>query len=201
MGRREHHRDYSGWQCRRDQRTGRVGIAPTHRTLVRATAPASAVTVRASPSIMSAPRGNSGRGPSSEPAQRRSGLSPERRGRSAVRFRPLRPKQESSCSISNFIGVNFAFHVATAFWAAAKTSRADVVPATCFVPSTPSAVHPVFTASNIGRAGPVRPFGMPNCSHLSTKALPLAAALPWRAPRHSLQSRPWLLCNRARAPR
>ena len=34
------------------------------------------------------------------------------------------------------LGVNAAVHALTAFWAAAKTSRADVVPARCFVPST-----------------------------------------------------------------
>src|ERR1700704_3547197 len=34
-------------------------------------------------------RGDPARGPSSEPGQRRNGLSPVRRGRSAVRFRPL----------------------------------------------------------------------------------------------------------------
>ena len=56
------------------------------------------------------------------------------RGRSAVRFRRLHPKQEPSCWISIFIGVNVAVHAVTAFWAAAKTSRADVVPATCSVP-------------------------------------------------------------------
>src|ERR1700722_1924362 len=50
---------------------------------------------------------------------------------------PVAPKQEPSCSISIFIGVNVAVHAVTAFWAAAKTSRADVVPATCSVPSTP----------------------------------------------------------------
>ena len=38
-------------------------------------------------------RGDPGRGPSSEPGQRRNGLSPGRRGRSAVRFRPLHPNK------------------------------------------------------------------------------------------------------------
>src|SRR3984893_4494433 len=38
-------------------------------------------------------RGDPERGPSSEPGQRRNGLSPERRGRSAVRFRPLHPNK------------------------------------------------------------------------------------------------------------
>ena len=33
--------------------------------------------------------------------------------------------------------------------------RADVVPATCSVPSTPRAIHPALTASNISSAGPV----------------------------------------------
>src|ERR1700730_10362276 len=64
-------------------------------------------------------------------------------------------------------GVNVAVHAVTAFWAAAKTSRADVVPATCSVPSTPRSIHPAFTASNISSAGPVWPFGMPNCSNAS----------------------------------
>ena len=32
-------------------------------------------------------------------------------------------------------------HAVTAFWAAAKTSRADVVPATCSVSSTPRSIH------------------------------------------------------------
>src|SRR5581483_6742811 len=54
-----------------------------------------------------------------------------------------------------------------AFWAAAKTSRADVVPDTCSAPSTPSSIHPAFTASNISSAGPVWLFGMPNCSNAS----------------------------------
>src|SRR6202041_1858031 len=82
--------------------------------------------------------------------------------------RPLPPvasKQEPLYLISIFIGVNVAVHAVTALWAAAKTSRADVVPATCSVPSTPRSIHPAFTASNISSAGPVRPFGMPNCSN------------------------------------
>jgi hypothetical protein len=78
---------------------------------------------------------------------------------------PVAPKQEPSCSISIFIGVNVAVHAVTAFWAAAKTSRADVVPAMCSVPSTPRSIHPAFTASNISSAGPVWPFGIPNCSN------------------------------------
>src|SRR5260370_31202152 len=57
--------------------------------------------------------------------------------RSAVRFRPLHPKQEPSCSISIFIGVNVAVHAVTAFSAAAKTSRAAVAPAPCSLPSPP----------------------------------------------------------------
>ena len=65
------------------------------------------------------------------------------------------------------LGVNAAVYAVTAFWAAAKTSRADVVPATCSVPSTPRSIHPAFTASNISSAGPVWPFGMPNCSNAS----------------------------------
>ena len=32
------------------------------------------------------------------------------------------------------------------------------------VPSTPRSIHPAFTASNISSAGPVWPFGMPECS-------------------------------------
>jgi hypothetical protein len=68
---------------------------------------------------------------------------------------PVAPKQEPSCSISIFIGVNAAVHAVAAFWAPAKTSRADVVPATCSVPSTPRSIHPAFTASNISSAGPV----------------------------------------------
>jgi hypothetical protein len=56
--------------------------------------------------------------------------------------------------------------------AAAKTSRADVVPATCSVPSTPRSIHPAFTASNISSAGPVWPFGMPNCSNASAHRVP-----------------------------
>jgi hypothetical protein len=51
------------------------------------------------------------------------------------------------------------------FRAAVKTSLADVVPATCSVLSTPRSIHPAFTASNISSAGPVWPFGMPNCSN------------------------------------
>src|ERR1700726_4622670 len=70
--------------------------------------------------------------------------------------------QTPSCSISIFIGVNVAVHAVTAFWAAAKTSRADVVPATCSAPSTPRSIHPALTASNISSAGPVWPLGMPN---------------------------------------
>jgi hypothetical protein len=46
---------------------------------------------------------------------------------------PVATKQEPSCSISIFIGVNVAVQAVTAFWAAAKTSRADAVPATCSV--------------------------------------------------------------------
>jgi len=51
--------------------------------------------------------------------------------------------------------------------AASNTSRADVVPATCSVSSAPRSIHPAFTASNISSAGPVWPFGMPNCSNAS----------------------------------
>ena len=68
---------------------------------------------------------------------------------------PVAPKQEPSCSISILIGVNVAVHAVTAFWAAAKTSCADVEPATCSVPSTPRSIHPAFTASYISSAGAV----------------------------------------------
>ena len=66
------------------------------------------------------------------------------------------PGQGGAC----VLGVNAALHAVAAFWAAAKTSRADVVPATCSVPSTPRPIHPAFTASNISSAGLLQqPFG------------------------------------------
>ena len=55
----------------------------------------------------------------------------------------------------------------TACCATANTSRADVVPATCSVPVIPRSIHPALTLSNISSAGPVWPFGMPNCSNAS----------------------------------
>ena len=57
--------------------------------------------------------GDRGRAPSSEPAPRRNDPSPGCRGRSAVRFRPLHPKQEPSYSTSIFLGVNAAVHKET----------------------------------------------------------------------------------------
>ncbi|MGZ2405829.1 LysR substrate-binding domain-containing protein [Rhizobium ruizarguesonis] len=54
-----------------------------------------------------------------------------------------------------------------AFRAASNTSRADLVPATCSVPLTPRSIHPAFTASYISSAGPLWPFGRPNCSNAS----------------------------------
>jgi GAF domain-containing protein len=41
------------------------------------------------------------------------------------------------------------------------------VPATCSVPVIPRSIHPAFTLSNISSAGPVWPFGMPNCWNAS----------------------------------
>ena len=44
---------------------------------------------------------------------------------------PVAPTQEPLCLNSIFIDVNVVIHAVTAFWAAAKTSRADIVPAMC----------------------------------------------------------------------
>jgi hypothetical protein len=45
--------------------------------------------------------------------------------------------------------LDLRWRTVAAFCAASNTSRADVVPATCSVPSTPRSIHPAFTASNI----------------------------------------------------
>src|ERR1700727_3051798 len=49
----------------------------------------------------------------------------------------------------------FRIYALAAFRAASNTSRADVVPATCSVPSTPRFIHPAFTALEhfFGRSG------------------------------------------------
>ena len=70
--------------------------------------------------------------------------------------------QAGSLRLTHDSSRNYAL---AAVCAASNTSRADVLPATCSVPSTPRSIHPAFTASNISSAGPVRPCGMPNCSN------------------------------------
>jgi hypothetical protein len=75
----------------------------------------------------------------------------------AAAGRPRSPR--FSFPIRSKLEPGLPVHAVTAFWAAAKTSRADVVPATCSVPSTPRSIHPAFTASNISSAGPVWPCG------------------------------------------
>src|SRR6202041_1461285 len=109
--------------------------------------------------------------------------------------RPLPPvasKQEPLYLISIFIGVNVAVHAVTALWAAAKTSRADVVPATYSVPSTPRSIHPTFTASNIypiaARLHPRRPS---NQARPRAALTTLARSKGLGSPRRCRSSRPW----------
>ena len=117
---------------------------------------------------------------SSKPRRRERRPKPNAPGRFNLRFDILpNDKLEAARTGNWFLETNLVIarlrlmpdpsrtYALTAFCAAANTSRADVVPATCSVPVIPRSIHPALTLSNISSAGPVWPFGMPNCSNAS----------------------------------